>query len=172
MRYIAFIRNVMVGRQGLDRETLISCFADAGARNPRSHLATGNVSFEADEREVAKLQESVECAIASVIGRSESVILRTQAQLVDLVAAEPFAEYAGQDLALEITFSDERNRGLDATRFAEVAGLQVVECREFELLTAQPRDARVRHPLPIVERLSGGRATTRALSTVIRLANA
>jgi len=48
LRYVALIRNVMIGRAGLDRDALLQIFAGAGAMDPRSHLATGNVSFDWD----------------------------------------------------------------------------------------------------------------------------
>ena len=46
-RRVAFIRAIMIGREGLHREVVLDLFREAGAIQPRNHLATGNVSFTA-----------------------------------------------------------------------------------------------------------------------------
>lgn len=170
MRFVAFIRNVMVGRQGLHREVLAECFERAGAENVQSHLATGNVTFTLDESVVEDALEQVEYSIAAVIDRPEPVILRRHAELQSLVASDPFIDINPENMALEVTFLDQRATPLDVERFVASAGLQVVACTPCEVLTAQQIGAKVRHPLPIVEKFTGGRATTRAWSTVKRIA--
>ena len=45
--HVAFLRNVMIGRKGLERELLIRTFVACGASSAVSVLATGNVVFEA-----------------------------------------------------------------------------------------------------------------------------
>lgn len=171
MQYVALIRNVMVGRQGPDRETLIRCFEDAGATDVQSHLATGNVSFSCAPKMIGKVQLKVEPAICAVIGRPEPVILRSGEELRALVAAQPFAQVTGEGLAFEVTFADPRDPALSPKAFADFPGLNVIACNPHELLTAQTIGSKVRHPLPIVEKLSGRRATTRAWNTVVRLAS-
>ena len=161
----------MVGRQGLHREVLVSAFERAGAFDVRSHLATGNVSFECESWEAAAtIRAAAEAEIAAVIGRDEPVILRSQLQLVALLESDPFAEYNPDAFTAEITFLDDRAGDMDATLFDQVAGLGVVQMSRQELLTVQRRGERALHPLPVVEKLTGERATTRALSTVLRLA--
>lgn len=88
-RSVAFVRNVMVGRNGLTRDVLLGVFAAAGADAPVSHLATGNVSFgwAGDSEDLA---ERIEQAIAGVIGRSEPVFIRTVEQLRRCVDHNPF----------------------------------------------------------------------------------
>jgi hypothetical protein len=46
-RFVGFVRNVMVGRNGLSAEVLLELVAKAGGHEPRSHLATGNLTFSA-----------------------------------------------------------------------------------------------------------------------------
>ncbi len=48
-RWAGFVRNVMVGRQGLTRLVLLGAVADAGGASPVSYLSTGNVTFDADD---------------------------------------------------------------------------------------------------------------------------
>jgi uncharacterized protein (DUF1697 family) len=89
-RYVAFIRNVMIGRAGLHRDVLLRIFAGAGAMDPRSHLATGNVSFEWDSGDVTALIEATQVGIERTIGRFEPVFVRSVAVLRSSVASQPF----------------------------------------------------------------------------------
>jgi hypothetical protein len=47
MRYVGLVRNVMLGRQGLDHVLLLRLVDAAGGRSAESHLTTGNLTFEA-----------------------------------------------------------------------------------------------------------------------------
>ena len=46
-RQAAFVRNVMIGREGLHRQVLLDVVERAGGRAPRSYISTGNVTFDA-----------------------------------------------------------------------------------------------------------------------------
>lgn len=89
-RHVAFIRNVMVGRANLHRDVLLRIFDDAGAVEPRSHLATGNVSFGWDGADLAGLIAATQDGIAVTMGRFEPVFVRSVAALRDAVQREPF----------------------------------------------------------------------------------
>jgi uncharacterized protein (DUF1697 family) len=52
MRYVGLVRNVMTGREGLIRDVLLQLLDAAGDREGRLHLATGNLTFEADPAEL------------------------------------------------------------------------------------------------------------------------
>lgn len=171
-RWVALVRNVMVGRQGLHRQVLLDLLAGAGATDGRSHLATGNLTFTAAPGAVAGIAEALEGGIAAVIGRREPVITRSAAQLADLVAADPFA---GRDPArweLEVALVR-----IDAAPLPAVEPLQrgaeVVAVRAHELCLAGDRTQRNRaHANALAERIQPAPATSRAWSTVLRLADA
>ncbi len=90
-RYAVFIRNVMVGRQGLTQIELLRAFTAAGALEPVSHLSTGNVSCDLREP-VALFRARVEAALAAILKRSEPVFVRPLAALRAQAARDPFAE--------------------------------------------------------------------------------
>jgi uncharacterized protein (DUF1697 family) len=89
-RYVAFVRNIMVGRYGLTAEVLRQIVVDAGGRQPRSHLATGNLAFTASPECLVEFRQLVEASIASVLGRREEVFIRSVAALVSAVESDPF----------------------------------------------------------------------------------
>ncbi|MFL6239409.1 MAG: hypothetical protein ACJ735_07985 [Actinomycetes bacterium] len=41
MRWVGFVRNIMVGREGMHRDVLLRLLSDARGVDGRSHLATG-----------------------------------------------------------------------------------------------------------------------------------
>jgi uncharacterized protein (DUF1697 family) len=65
-------------------------FAEAGAIDPRSHLATGNVSFDWDLGEIDGLIDATQVGIARTLGRFEPVFVRSVAALQSSVASKPF----------------------------------------------------------------------------------
>lgn len=81
MVYIAFIRNVMIGREGLLQKTLINIFEMAGCLNVKSYLSTGNVSFNYFGGNIQLLAKNLESEIEKIIGRKEEVFIRDLAYL-------------------------------------------------------------------------------------------
>ena len=167
--YAALVRNVMVGRQGLHRQVLLDLLAEAGAELPRSHLATGNLTFTAPARVAEGIVAHLEAGIAHVIGRSEPVIARSDDELADLVAADPFAGYDPRDHELEVALLDCRSNPFPPVD-ANQKGAVVVAVRPHELCLAGDRTVANRaHANWLAEKVQPSRATSRAWSTLLRL---
>jgi uncharacterized protein (DUF1697 family) len=81
----------MVGREGLTTDVLVGIFAKAGAEDPKSHLATGNVTFSGLDG-ASDVVERAERAIAEVIGRTEPVFVRSVDQLHEQIDSDPFRD--------------------------------------------------------------------------------
>lgn len=89
-RHVAFIRNVMIGRAALHRDVLIRICLDAGAIDPRSHLATGDVSFDWDEGPINDLVDATQVGVARTMGRFAPVFVRSVRELHASVDSRPF----------------------------------------------------------------------------------
>lgn len=89
-RRVAFVRAVMIGREGLHREVLLDLFREAGAIDPRNHLTTGNVSFTARSADVQPIVRHVEDGIGRVVGRPTPVFVRALDHVTRLVTDDPF----------------------------------------------------------------------------------
>jgi len=100
-RHVAFIRAIMIGREGLHREVVLDLFRRAGGHNPVSYIATGNVSFEVAPARLARLVREVEAGIESIVGRPKPLYVRSVAELVAMIEARPFST---------APFDDERGR--------------------------------------------------------------
>lgn len=170
--YVAFVRAVMVGRDGLHREVLLHAFLAAGATDVASYLTTGNISFRAPASTVGEIQSAVEVRLAEIVGRRTELFIRRHAELDELRRRDPFqdAPLASEfervvtflrgappdDLVLPITSSDG-----DVVVFAS---------GRRELFTAAVKvDGQSRGPGGIIERAIDQRVTSRAWSTIERI---
>lgn len=90
--YVGFVRAVMIGREGLDRETLLDIVRRAGGKQPASHLATGNVSFSCAPDQLTRVVERIEAGIGDVVQRPTPVFVRSVDHLIELVDRDPFSE--------------------------------------------------------------------------------
>jgi len=97
-RFAAFVRNIMVGRNGLSADILLQIVVDAGGSDPRSHLATGNLTFTAPAPSVGTVGTAIEDSIEAVLGRREDVFIRSIASLTAAVGADPFAAKTSGDV--------------------------------------------------------------------------
>lgn len=175
MRYAAFVRAVMVGRDGLDRATLLECFERSGAKRARSYISTGNVTFDAPPRSVDAITRRAEEAIESVVARRTEVYVRSIPYLEDLVATAPYDRAPVPDsVESEVSFLyrpvDVAALGLPIV--SPGGHLTIFHATTSETFCAgRDIDGRRQGAGGFVERRLGQRVTTRAWTTVLRVAN-
>jgi uncharacterized protein (DUF1697 family) len=87
--YVAFLRGINAGFR-LKMEDLKKLFEDLGFENVRTVLATGNVLFEADSKDMTELEEKIEKAITEKYGYKSITFVRTKDEFNQFVAADPF----------------------------------------------------------------------------------
>jgi uncharacterized protein (DUF1697 family) len=170
VRSVAFIRGVMVGRQGLTRDVLLRAFRDAGADEPVSHLATGNVSFGYAGSTVA-LQRSLEEAIASIVGHREPVFVRSVAALRREIAKDPFADPPFDDVYERcVSFIDVSAKALALPMTSPRGDAVVFAARSREVFSVTRKvDGRPGSPMLLIERALGRRVSTRNWNTIERI---
>ena len=172
MRYVGLVRNVMIGREGLHRDVLLRLVDAAGGRSAVSHLATGNLTFDVAPSRLDAVVRRLEDGIAGVIGRREPVVVREAAWFRDLVAADPFATFPVEQWEIAVAFLPLRSTPLDPAAVPRIDGLEAVAVRPHELLMAARRDVRRPGATYLIPRPWRDEATTRAWSTIQRLASA
>ena len=89
-RYAAFLRGINVSGRRAKGPELCAPFEALGHADVVSFRASGNVVFDAEERDVAKLTRAVEAELASSLGFEVATMLRTRAQVRAIAAKEPF----------------------------------------------------------------------------------
>jgi uncharacterized protein (DUF1697 family) len=171
MQWAGFVRNVMLGREGLHRDVLLTIARDAGAEDVLSHLTTGNLTFTAEPERALKVAGRIASGVERVIGRPEPVILRDLEWLRELVAAEPFSGFDPAEWELEMAMVSLDAPPLAPTSLPDTGRTVLLAVLDRELLTARPRDGGNRpHVNQLLELASGLRATARGWSTLQRLA--
>ncbi len=172
-RHIAFVRAVMVGREGLHRAVLLEAFEEAGAGAPYSHLTTGNVSFDLDQADLDDLVAQVDASLSAVVGRAIEIFVRTldEVRALDgpgMLVRAPWDEVRG----VEITFFHEppdlSGWQLPHLIRRDLVAVVGVDGREVYSVTRE-RDGETAAPGGVLERTTGQRATTRGWSTIEKI---
>ncbi|MGC1289851.1 MAG: DUF1697 domain-containing protein, partial [Candidatus Acidiferrales bacterium] len=90
---ISLLRGVnVVGRNKIKMDALRTLYESLKFSGCETHIQSGNVVFATMERDLAALSTRIEKAIERKFGFRPSVILRTSAELRDVVARNPFAK--------------------------------------------------------------------------------
>jgi uncharacterized protein (DUF1697 family) len=103
--YLALLRAVNVGgKNKLPMKVLVEICKEAGCKNVRTFIQSGNVIFDATSRAQAQLPGKIASLIAERFGYRTPVIVRSLNQISDVVANNPFLEQGGAEEALHVLF--------------------------------------------------------------------
>lgn len=93
---VSMLRGVNVGGHNMIRMEALRKLCEAlGLRDVRTYVQSGNVVFRTGRRDMGQLAAMIEDAIEREAGFRPAVVLRTAAELRDVIARNPFAERDG-----------------------------------------------------------------------------
>lgn len=93
---ISMLRGVNVGGHNLIKmDALRSLCGSLGLKDAQTYVQSGNVVFRTDERDLIRLAQRIEKAIAQKFGFRRGVVLRTASEVKDVIARNPFAKRHG-----------------------------------------------------------------------------
>lgn len=93
--FVALLRAVNVGGTGkLAMSDLKRLCQEAGFTAVQTYIASGNVVF-ADDRSETQVKAVLEAALHTHAGKPVGVLVRTAAEMVDVLADNPFAQAPG-----------------------------------------------------------------------------
>jgi len=170
--YIAFFRNVMVGRAGLTQEAIVCAFRDCGASSVESFLATGNIIFESDAHSARSIADCVAILLENDFGLREPIFVRSLEHLLAMQASAPFSVAPDGDIhERTVTFFDELVRPLPCLPLRSKRGdcqvFMVSDCEAFGVTWLF--GGRTGNPGKLIEDLGSTRVTTRNWNTIERL---
>jgi uncharacterized protein (DUF1697 family) len=170
---VSMLRGVnLAGRGKIKMDELRALYASLGLEDAQTFIQSGNVVFRSQERSLTKLAARLEDAIEQRFGFRPPVILRTAAQLRDVVANNPFVERTDiEPNKLLVWFlagplSAEAIANVRAIK-TEPEELQIVEDEVFVYYAAGM--ARPKLSWPAVERVMKVSGTGRNWNTVRKL---
>lgn len=91
MKYVALLRGIGPGNPNMHGAKLKGVLDDLGFDNVQTVISSGNVIFESDSKDIAKLEETIQAAWPAKLGFNSTTIIRSQAQLQSLVDKNPYA---------------------------------------------------------------------------------
>lgn len=163
-RYAALLRAVNVGGRKLPMTDLRQLVEEAGGRDIRTYLQSGNVVFTGTTQVAAKLQRTLRTRLSFEV----PVVIRTGAQLADLAAAKPYAA-GGSKVSVTFLAAPLRREAVDAIDPAAYAPDEFVARTEEIFLHTPNGYGRTKLNNAFWERRLGVAATTRNWNTVIAL---
>ena len=170
---ISMLRGVNVGGHKMVKmDALCTLYESLGLRDAATYVQSGNVIFRTDGRDLVRLCKRIENGIEKTFGFRSDVILRTPAELRDVIARNPFASRRGiEPKRLAVTFlaSDPGQEARDKL-LAIKAEPEEVRIDGRELYIYYPNGmARPKLTWPIIERTLKTSGTSRNWNTVTKL---
>ena len=176
IKYAAMIRGIGPENPNMKGEKLRWAFEQMGFGNVRSFLTSGNVLFESDETDAAKLEMIAEEALPRLLNFEREVFIRSQADLQKLVDANPFGDLKHQNAGktyLTVTFFKSPSKPdfklphqPDGKAFQLLAEVNGALCCVTDLTAGKTPDL-----MAWLERNYGKSLTTRTWNTVNRMLN-
>lgn len=173
-RLFAFLRAINVGGRNIAMAELRRVFEDLGLREVETFIASGNLIFVSDTKDVPTLESRIERGLLKSLGYEVKTFVRTESELARIAAHQPFkGARLDSALALNVAFLSRPPDG-EVTR--QIMGLKS-EADDFEvrgrevywLCQTKQSDSKFNN-VRFEILLKGGRATWRGINTVRRLA--
>jgi len=107
MRHVALLRGINVGgKNKLPMRDLAAIFEEAGARNVRTYIQSGNVVFEASAAAARTIPEKVRNCVTTDFGIDSPVITRSASEFARIIDAQPFS--TDDEKTLHVAFLDRK----------------------------------------------------------------
>jgi uncharacterized protein (DUF1697 family) len=107
--YVALLRGINVGgKNKLPAKDLVAMFDEAGGRDVRTYIQSGNVIFRATEACASRLPSEIAKAILARFGFRVPVVMRTAGELRAVAEGNPFVRSGADPEALHVVFLADR----------------------------------------------------------------
>ncbi|WP_433490661.1 DUF1697 domain-containing protein [Nocardia grenadensis] len=113
--YAALLRGIMPSNPNMSNEKLRGVFTGLGFDSVASVLSSGNIVFATEQTGVAELEDRIQVALSAELGIPGGTIIRTEAELRELLDRDPFAGFThGRGTYLTATFFKKQGETLPA----------------------------------------------------------
>jgi len=108
MRYVALLRGINVGGNNMIKmETLRVTFESLGFENVKSYINSGNLAFNTAKTDDGKLAKTIHDVIKVEFGFDISVMVRTIAEIEEIIGRNPFIGQFKNDKDVHVFFLNE-----------------------------------------------------------------
>lgn len=170
---VSLLRAVNVGGHAVIKMAdLRSLYESLKFKGVQTYVQSGNVVFHTDERDLSKLTKRIQDAIARKFGVTPGVILRTVAEMRDVVARNPFAKRMGiEPNKLHVSFLDTKLEPASCEQLRAIlltAEELIPSCKELFIYCSNGM-GNSKIPWARVDRICGTRGTARNWNSVTKL---
>jgi uncharacterized protein (DUF1697 family) len=169
-KYIAFLRAINVGGTTIIKMSeLKKTFESFGLENVQTYIQTGNVIFESQEKDAARLEEQIECQLEKASGKRIQLFVRTMREVVKMAEGCPFAPKDGETAYVVILDDKPGKKNVDMLLS------QRSEADDFDVIGKEAYSLRLDRDKSVftnnwIEKILGVAGTTRNLTTIKKLA--
>ena len=172
-KYISFLRAINVGGRKVKMDHLRGIFESLGFTNVETFIASGNVIFETESKDVGKFQNIIEKKLNEDLGFEVATLIRSNSELAEIANYKPFPKHQGDSAAaLNIAFI---SNPLDSKSKNKVMGLKTdiddfhVHGREVYWLCIK-KQSESKFSNAVLEKALGMKSTMRGINTIRKLA--
>jgi uncharacterized protein (DUF1697 family) len=103
--YVALFRGINVGgKNKLPMKDLVKMFTELGCEDVRHYIQSGNIVFKATPAIAAQVPDAIMGQVHATFGFRTPVIVRTAAQMGEVVRNNPFLQEGAAEDALHVMF--------------------------------------------------------------------
>jgi len=170
---ISLLRAVNVGGHAVIKMAdLRALYESLKFQSVQSYVQSGNVIFRTDEKDLAKITRKIQGAIAKRFGVTPGVILRTTAEMRDVVRRNPFAKRKGiESNRLHVSFLETKLESTACDQLAEIVltSEELIPSGGELFIYCSNGMGKSKIPWAKVDRICGTRGTARNWNSVTKL---
>lgn len=171
MAYIAFLRGINVtGYKIIKMDALRKIFEDAGFKNVRTYIQSGNVIFETNKDE--NLQKRIEAQLKKELGYEVVTIVRSIEELKRIIKENPYKNLnLTENERLHLTMLEVKPTGASVKELLSVkSDIDELKVKGKEVyLICRNGYGRSVYSNNLIEKKLGMKATTRNWNTINRI---
>jgi uncharacterized protein (DUF1697 family) len=167
-RYVAFLRGV--SPMNLKMFDLRRSLEQAGLKDVKTVLSSGNVAFTAPAKPDATVARTVEAALTKYPGRTFPTIVRRVDYLRKLLEADPYSDFRLSPKAKRVVTFLRKSHKATLHLPIEMDGARILAMNGREIFTAYVPSPRGAVFMALIEKTFGSGLTTRTWGTVKKCA--
>jgi len=174
-KYAAFLRAINVaGHAKIKMNVLEQVFIEAGCKNVRTYIQSGNVLFETPEKDAESSIQEIQSKLCELLGTEATVMYRTLHEIEDIMRTAPFKDIEpGTDAKLYVSFLSRKPRQTtEIPLLSPKEALEVVKVKNLEvfIVSRKKKNGFYGFPNNFIEKEFRVPATTRNWTTVTKIA--
>jgi uncharacterized protein (DUF1697 family) len=174
-KYAAFLRAINVGGHAkVKMSDLGQVFIEAGCKNVRTYIQSGNVLFETPKKDAHSCIQKIRDKLCELLGTEATVMYRTLQEIEDIIRTAPFKDIeTDTDAKLYVTFLSRKPCHKPVLPLlSPKEALEVVKVNNLEIfiVSRKKKNGFYGFPNNFIEKEFGVPATTRNWTTVTKIA--